>query len=196
MALPKATETPRTRQLQNIVDKLKPEELAGWPGPTKDDFALIGCLVVQFSYIDLSLRRIVEMLDREKMLSERFQEKSAYLSITKVQDAVMEQDWAGPNMVALKRIEEFRTVRNIVAHFAVKRFPTEDAFVFVTKSASDFKQVFGNDPPPGVALNAVADAPQLRSIVAETENLLSWLAKATVEFEFLRQDEQRSKPNV
>jgi hypothetical protein len=61
------------------------------------------------------------------------------------------------NALALRRIKEFRKLRNLLGHFAVKRFPAEDALVFVTKSAADYKRVLGAAPDPGVVMTAVAD---------------------------------------
>jgi len=31
-------------------------------------------------------------------------------------------------------------MRNLIAHFAIRRFPNDDAFLFIAKSARDFKK--------------------------------------------------------
>jgi hypothetical protein len=59
MALPPSTETPRLRYLQNIVDAAD-GGWAGWPTPKETDYAQIGKIIVLFTYIDVSIRRIVE----------------------------------------------------------------------------------------------------------------------------------------
>lgn len=92
-------------------------------------------------------------------------------------------DWAPNNVFAFTRIKEFRKVRNLMAHFAVRRFPNEDAFVFVTKSAPDFKRVIGHEPEPGMAMTGVVDVGQVRDIIKVIDGLLSWLSQATREVE-------------
>jgi hypothetical protein len=76
-------------------------------------------------------------------------------------------------------MEEFRYFRNLIAHFAIRRFPADDAFVFVAKSARDFKRVFGADPNPGAMLTAVADCEQIRGALNRIEHVQNWLATAT-----------------
>jgi hypothetical protein len=64
-----------------------------------------------------------------------------------------------------------------------KRFPTEDAFVFVTKSAADYKRVLGAEPDPGVVMTAVADLDQLRNVCRIIEDIQHWLSAATNDLE-------------
>jgi hypothetical protein len=51
MALPQSKETPRGRHLLEILNATKDDVATMWPGPTKDDLALIGAVIVQFSYL-------------------------------------------------------------------------------------------------------------------------------------------------
>jgi hypothetical protein len=74
-------------------------------------------------------------------------------------------------------IERHRRERNLVAHFIARRFPTENAYIFMTKSADDFEQVHRTLPPAGVMLYGVIDADQLAGIIPVLEGLLSWLSK-------------------
>jgi|SRR5215213_3784143 len=183
--LPKNSPTERTLHLQAIVDSTSPEELALWPGFKRDDYALIGAFITVYNVVDFNLRRIVEAVERAGKLPAGTKGKAAYLSIGKVEEvvaAVPEFEHKG-NQFALKRIREHRGMRNILAHFAGRRFRNEDAFVFVTKSASDFKQIFGKEPPTGVALTAIVDRNQLRNILKLLEGTVAWLGKATVQVE-------------
>jgi hypothetical protein len=75
--------------------------------------------------------------------------------------AVQSVDWAPENLAALKQIEEFRGTRNILAHCVIRRFPEDDAFAFLFKSAEDYKEHFGTDPPYGMTMTAVVDRAQL-----------------------------------
>jgi hypothetical protein len=163
--------------------------------PTKDDLALIGSVIVLYSYIDFNLRRFIEVLEKAGVLQGDWKGKTAKMSIVDVQTIIEAMpDWATNNRLAFKRIKEFRGTRNLMAHFAVRRFPNEDAFVFVTKSASDFKRVLGYDPEPGMVMTGVADVPQIREVIKVIDGLLTWLSQATREVE--DQYFRALKPNV
>jgi hypothetical protein len=183
MALPKSISTDRGKYLQDMLVHAK-EPLIDWPMPTKDDLALIGSVIVLYSYIDFNLHRFIEVLEKSGKLPARWKGKTAKMPIGDVQMIIETMpDWAPNNQLAFKRITEFRRTRNLMAHFAIRRFPNEDAFVFVTKSPSDFKQVLGYDPEPGMAMTGVADVPQIREAVKMLDGLLTWLSEATRQVE-------------
>jgi hypothetical protein len=183
MALPKSTETERTRYLQNLVNS-SPDLIINWPGPTRDDHVLIGRLVTLYSYIDFDLRRMIEVLDHAKKLPPKWIGKSSQMSIGDVETTLEGMPDTSPaNAVALGRIREFRKLRNLVAHFAIKRFPNEDALVFITKSAGDYKRVLGKNPNPGVVMAGSMDLEQIRNVCGEVERLVSWLCQATHDLE-------------
>jgi hypothetical protein len=184
MALPKSISTDRGKYLQDILVSAKAEALIDWPMPTKDDLALIGSFIVLYSYIDFNLHRFIEVLEKAGRLPERWKGKTAKMPIAEIQRIIGAMpDWAPNNQLAFRRINEFRGTRNLMAHFAIRRFPNEDAFVFVTKSASDFKRVLGYDPEPGMAMTGVADVPQIREVIKVIDGLLTWLSQATREVE-------------
>jgi hypothetical protein len=184
MALPESRETPRLRYLLDLVNSTPGDAPIDWPMPSKDDLVLIGSIIVLYSYIDFNLRRFIEVLERAKVLPKRWLGKTARMPIGDIETIIQAMpDWAPNNVFAFGRIKEFRKVRNLMAHFAVRRFPNEDAFVFVTKSAPDFKQVIGHEPEPGMAMTGVADICQVRDVIKVIDGLLSWLSQATREVE-------------
>jgi hypothetical protein len=63
------------------------------------------------------------------------------------------------------------------------RFPTEDALVFVTQSAADYKRVLGAALDPGVVMTAVADIGQIRDVCRMIEEIQNWLSAATNDLE-------------
>jgi hypothetical protein len=70
MSLPKNVETPRGLELQA---KLKAALAADpsfkdWPMPTKEDYVLIGGIVVLYSYVEFNLRRLAEAFDHSGLL--------------------------------------------------------------------------------------------------------------------------------
>ena len=147
--LPKNSPTERTLYLRGLVDAATPEELARWPNLTNDDYALVGKYIAVYAYLDFNLRRIAEAVDRAGELPASAKgKKAAYLSIGQVEEAVqaIPEISDQKNLFALARIREFRGMRNLLAHFAGRRFPTEDALIFITKSVPDFKRVHGTEP--------------------------------------------------
>jgi hypothetical protein len=144
MALPKSQETSRGRYLQDIVEKAVVTDLAGWPMLNEKDYVLVGALVVLFSYIDLNLRRVVDVFDHKGLLGPPWKGKIDNLNASEIAAAIQSLPcWDEPGRRALAEIEELRAVRNLIAHFAIRRFPADDAFIFLAKSAPDYKRQFG-----------------------------------------------------
>jgi len=182
--LPKNVETPRLRYLQTIVENASATNLAGWPMLDKTDYVLVGGLVVLYSYIDLNLRRVIEVFHHAGLLKEPWKSKVDSLNAGEVADAIQSLScWDDEGRKALKEIEELRGLRNMVAHFAIRRFPSEDAFIFIAKSARDYKRQFGNDPEPGAILTAIADCEQMCGVLKHVEHVQNWLALATPKLE-------------
>jgi hypothetical protein len=122
------------------------------------------------------LRFTAEVMDAQELLSKPWKGAIAAQSISVVSREIQSnQMWNESQRIAFGRIDLHRRVRNMLAHFLVRRFPNEDAFVFITKSAADFKQVFGEMPPLENMLFGVTDAAEVYGIVPELKKLLSWL---------------------
>jgi hypothetical protein len=85
--------------------------------------------------------------------------------------------WPERELNRLKRLAEIRNLRNLVAHFAAKRFPEDDAFLFIAKSEADFKRQFPGVPTASnMMLTAILDGPMLPSALADVEEMQIWLA--------------------
>jgi hypothetical protein len=183
VALPSSVETERNRYLLDLV-KNASEPIIGWPAPNKDDVVLVGKIIMLYSYIDFNLRRMVEVLDHAKALPAAWLGKTARMHLSDVETILETAPDVSPNnALALRRIKEFRKLRNLLAHFAIKRFPTEDALVFVTKDATDYKKVLGAEADPGVVMAAVAEMSQIRDVCRMIEEIQHWLSGATNELE-------------
>jgi hypothetical protein len=74
-------------------------------------------------------------------------------------------------------------LRNLVAHFMVRRFPNDDAYLFVTKSAKDYKRAFGTEPAFGVAMTAIVECQQVKDALHRIEHIHNWLAQVVPAFE-------------
>jgi hypothetical protein len=106
------------------------------------------------------------------------------LPIGEVEKSLKTSRWFAPEGVQeLNDITHLRPTRNLVAHFVVRRFPNEDAFVFITKSDYDFKRVFGREPAPGNIMAGHVDGPDLQKAVWDTERVADWLSAAATEIE-------------
>jgi hypothetical protein len=184
MALPPSRETPRTLKLMAVVKGAAEDLSRSWPNPTKDDLALIGSIIVMYSYMDFNLRRFAEVLDHEDLLPQAWKGKTGTMPMADVEH-IIEQlpEMAIANRIAIQRIREGRKLRNLLAHFAIRRFPNDDAFVFVTKYAPDFKRVLGHNPEPGLIMTSVADGQQLRDLSKMLDGVMLWLGTATTQIE-------------
>jgi hypothetical protein len=193
MALPKHTETPRLRHLQNIVDAATDAGWADWPMLKESDYTQFGKIIVLFNYIDVSIRRIVEAAGNADHLGDTWKGRVRKLNITEEEEAVLSLDWSDPNRMALNQIVERRRLRNMIAHFAVRRFPNDDALLFFTKSDRDFKRLYGKDPEPGTIMTAILECKQLNDGFRHVHELQLWITRAAPEAELLF---QKLKPNV
>jgi hypothetical protein len=184
VALPDNVETPRGLHLQGILSKVTAEELSAFPMLKKEDYFAVGAIVVLFSYIDFNLRRMVEIYDDAGLLQSSWKGKTKTLNMTEIAKAAASMlPWPEQNVKAFGRIEHLRGLRNLVAHFAIRRFPDDDAFVFMGQSAKDYKKHFGGEVPPGVSVTAVLEGPVLSDVIPELEGLQNWLAKLTSDIE-------------
>ena len=182
--LPKGVETPRLLELKAIADAAGFEEVVKWPLMAKDDYELIGRLISTFTYIDLNLYRIAEMADRVGMLKPPWAGKTAKLTIDHVEDAIISlPGWSEVNATALQKVKELRCVRNLLAHFAIRPFPKEEAFIFFTKSARDFKRAFGHEPPPAVVMISVSERQDVVKALARANDLQNWIADVAPQVE-------------
>jgi hypothetical protein len=178
VALPLSTETERTLHLRGLVDAAGGEDIMSWPKPTDDDLLLFARIIGFYSAIDFALRYVVDIMDSNGMLLPPWKGKTAKLNMYKVTRAIRSSKiWNEGHIIGFEEIEIHRRARNLVAHFVIRRFPTEDAFIFMTMSASDFEQVYGVLPGRDSMLFGATDAAQMRGIIPVLQGLVSWCSK-------------------
>lgn len=184
--LPKSVETPRGLELQAILAEAAkdPRGLDRWPMLTEKDYVAIGGIVVLFSYIDFNLRRILEAFDRVSQLKAPWKGRTGKLPATEVAAAIQSLDvWDDAGRKALAELEELRFFRNLVAHFAIRRFPNDNAYLFIAKSERDFRRVFNQAPPLGVALTAIVDYEDVTKAVHRIEHVQNWIGRCAPRLE-------------
>jgi hypothetical protein len=184
MALPRSMATPRTLALDTKLRDAASGAMQQWPMPTIEDYTLIGAIVVLYSYAEFNLRRIAEALDYSDLLPEPWKGKAKDLELGQIEKAVRAAHvWSDQREVqSLQQLADLRPVRNMVAHFVVRRFPDDDAFLFAAKSAKDIRQVPGEDSD-GSALSSVCERSEIIKVQKLVEQIQNWLAKVAPEFE-------------
>ncbi len=151
MALPRDTRTTKVIEVNEAVKKMSPTELEALPNLDDDDFKVFGTLIQHFCFIDLNLRRALEIFSISKTLPKSAQKlypdladsklTEALIEIVKGMDATREDIQTALNF--LEVISKARSYRNLVGHFAGKRFPNKDVYVFASKSDKDARTVLG-----------------------------------------------------
>lgn len=138
-----------------------PEDaLANYPHPTPQDLFLIGAYIQSYAFVDMNLRRCIEVFANADMLAPALKKRVPKLPdgqlVSTVRPIVAAMDPTLENvedsLQRLDELQELRAYRNLFAHWAVRRVPDADALVFLTKSERDARQTTGQ----GLALGELA----------------------------------------
>jgi leucyl-tRNA synthetase len=151
MALPPETKTEKVINIHTAIGKMTPQEIGALPSLDEQDLRLFGNVVQQFCFIDLNLRRALEIFHLARLLPQRVIDSYPNIrdsDLTEVLTEIIERMDAQDEPIEvsltwLKAISRFRNFRNLVAHFAAKRYQNADVYVFASKSERDAKKVLG-----------------------------------------------------
>jgi hypothetical protein len=104
LALPENCESPRTRQLQDVLDRVEAHiAINEWPKLEQADFLLIGRLVYLYNFIEINLRRMVETWQEFDLLPEKFKGRTQDLQIGDVEKTVQKMfPWPQNELNGLK----------------------------------------------------------------------------------------------
>lgn len=190
MALPRENRTAKVIAVEEAIKKMSPQELAALPGLDGEDFKVFGTLIQHFCFIDLNLRRALELFAISKMLpknaAKRYQDlpdsklTEVLIGIVKRMDAKVEDIPTAP--ACLEGISKARGCRNLVGHFAGKRFSNQDVYVFASKSDRDAGKVLGRGLAAHRAHTAVAGRSEFSEMIQSVEQAQLWLAKTPEKF--------------
>jgi hypothetical protein len=155
MALPKEVDAEKVRAVNDAIGKMTPQQIGDLPPLEDDDFKLFGIISQHHCFIDLNLRRALKIMHAAKRLPpERVKKYPNYRDADLADILRGSAQKMDPNVEDLEetlfRLEEIgrcRTYRNLVSHFAGKRYPNEDVYVFASKSDADARQVLGKELP-------------------------------------------------
>jgi len=190
VALPKSNPSPKTDAVAGEIKRMGPKDLSALPDLDGDDFRLIGTLIQYFGFMDFNLRRALVTFHDAKMLPKE------YLKFyPKIQDSLMtkalaeivtgmdpKQEHIETALTWIKVIDVTRTQRNLVAHFAGKRHPKEDVYVFVSKNEKDAIKVLGTGLGANEVYTSVLGRSEFVEMVGSAKNALDWLAKKVPEW--------------
>lgn len=201
MALPKEVDAPKVRAVNEALSKMSGQEIAALPPLDNDDLRLFGAISQLYCGLDLNLRRALEIMKMAKRLPPEHVKKypdysdGSLAEILKGSAENMDpsEENLEETLFRLQEIGRCRTYRNLISHFAGKRYPDVDVFVFASKSDRDARKVLGKDLGGHRVHLSIAG----RSEFFELETLLNghadWLSKKIPEWDkrYLPQDEKK-----
>ena len=182
--IPKEYRTSRIDALQQILNTLG-GDLSALAGLHPDDLHLIGAYIQRFNFIELNVRRSIEVFARIKMLdasiARRHHKLPSSQLVPTLKSAVARLDPRvediGDSQEKLDEIEFRRGIRNLLAHWAAKRLPGEDAIVLMSKDGRDERQISGDDAyQPDYVRTAILDLADVRGLLEHIGNYETWIA--------------------
>ena len=188
MALPREIRTSKVIEVETAIKKMSPQEIAALPGLDDDDFKVFGTLIQHFCFIDLNLRRALEMFVKSKMLLEKRYSKLTNSKLTETLiDIVTRLDGTVEDIPMaigfLDGLSKARGNRNLVGHFAGKRFPNHDVYVFASKNDKDAMKVLGRNLQVHHVHTAVAGRSEFFDMTQSVGLAQLWLARKIPEWE-------------
>jgi len=90
MVLPREDRTAKVIAVEEAIKKMSPQELAALPGLDGEDFKVLGALIQHFCFIDLTLRRALELFAISKMLPKSIANRYQDLHDSKLTEALIE----------------------------------------------------------------------------------------------------------
>lgn len=205
MALPKEMRTEKVERVSKALSGMSAADKSALPPLENDDFQLFGIVSQHYCFIDLNLRRALEVMRLAKRIPpEHLKQYPDYTdaALTDVlKGRVEKMDPTVENLEeALFRLEEIgrcRTYRNLINHFAGKRYPNEDVYVFASKSDRDARKVLGKSLPDHGVHFSVAGRSELFQLAELINGHQQWLSKKVIEWDerYLKAEPNEQTPS-
>lgn len=182
MALPSEFRTDKMIFLEEKFKNFQVDELENL---TNEDFRLLGMYIQTYNFIDLNIQRCIILLKNKALLIFDKKERQDIPNlidkfINCLDQLNLEEEQKFEATENLTEIKLRRTIRNVFAHFACKRIPNQDAFVFMTNTPKDIKKVYGHTQiPDDYILYAIFDIANVRGLIGHVLKYENWLAKFT-----------------
>ena len=183
MAIPEAFESEQLKELRAYYETL---ELGDLLPLEREDMFLIGAFVQVFNFIELNLRRSIEVFCAADLIERK---KSFHTSelVELVKTAVTRLSIAGAELDdilgKLDEIEFRRPYRNLLAHWAGRRIPKHDAIVLLSMDGKDALAALGASTiSQDYCAYSIMLLPDIRELLAHVSTYGEWLAKKTAEW--------------
>jgi hypothetical protein len=191
MALPKEVDAEKVRAVHEAIGKMTPQQIGDLPPLEDDDFKLFGIISQHYCFIDLNLRRALEIMHAAKRLPpERVKKYPKYRDADLADILRSSAEKMDPDVEDLEeilfRLEEIgrcRTYRNLISHFAGKRYPNEDVYVFASKSDADARRVLGKELPTHGVHFSIAGRSEYFKLADLLNEHQAWLSKKIPEWD-------------
>jgi len=168
MALPDEITTEKVSAISDALSKMTGVEIAALPELEGTDFRCFGRLIQCFCFIDLNLRRALEVFELAGKLPE------ALSDIVRPLDPKTEP--VEETLTWLAAISKFRGFRNLAGHAAAKRYPNEDVYVFANKNTGDAKKAGQSLPKHGFMFSIVGRSEFFDMVQAAVDSQ-KWLSE-------------------
>jgi hypothetical protein len=187
MALPPQNATPRLERMQREVDRLG-GQLFEFPHLQPSDYQLFGAYIQMYNFIDMNLRRCVEAFHQGNVLPgdvrwQRLREAElvgVVIRVVRTMDPALEP--MEETISRLNEIEFRRSFRNMMGHFAARRYPNEEAIVFFSNDHRDSMRIHDRPLEPTMLLNSLVEVPVLRELMTHVAQYERWIALKTHEW--------------
>ncbi|WP_315770090.1 MULTISPECIES: hypothetical protein [unclassified Bradyrhizobium] len=184
MALPDGISTKKVTTISDALSKMTGAEIASLPELDGADFRCFGRLIQCFCFIDLNLRRALEVFELAGKLPENWQKVYPKIPDSSLTDALSDvtrtldpkTDPVEETVTWLTAISKFRGFRNLAGHAAAKRFPNEDVYVFANKNTVDAKKA-GQPLPKHGFLFSIVGRSEFFDMVQAAVDSQKWLSE-------------------
>jgi hypothetical protein len=138
--------TPEILRLRSILEQMGPFSIFSETRPLEEKhYVLIGKIIQVFNYLELNQRRIIDAFLHYKKISTSHMKYGVYVDTSTITGKCMEgfrslklaEDTLKLINDRLVDIDYCRNFRNMLAHNAARRFPTEEAIVLFSKDEKE-----------------------------------------------------------
>lgn len=183
MALPDEISNEKVAAISEKLAKMSSEEIGALPELEGTDFRCFGRLIQCFCFIDLNLRRALEIFELAGKLPDKWKKDYPKISDAALTEALSDivrsldpkTEPVEETLTWLTAISKFRGFRNLAGHAAAKRYPDEDVFIFANKNTGDAKKAGQTLPKHGFMFSVVGRAEFFDMVQAAVDSQ-KWLS--------------------
>jgi hypothetical protein len=153
---------------------------------TDDDLKAIAHFIQIYNAIEFHLRRCVGLFAELGKLPPKAQRRHRKLQTSelaatlKVVVRELHLTLEAPEaLVFFDFIEEYRSYRNLFAHWAARRVKDKDVIIFVSRSDSDTVQLLGTHLEYWQAASVLMHVGKIHELIERTQQIEHWLARKT-----------------